>query len=134
MEIYNEKMERMETADLTLGWLEEAARVIHHEAIEAIQEKWHYETVMEYPNGGRDVRRVIDVPGVEAREAWDEEIPIQIYHLFTAEELEEREKEATRPTMEQRMDRLEDAMEKLGGALESAIKRWTDTLEARGEE
>ena len=72
--------------------------------------------------------------GVEAREAWDEEIPIQIYRLFTAEELEARAKEAARPTMEQRMDRLEAAMEKLGGALESAMKRWTDTLEARGEE
>lgn len=133
MEIYNEKMERMEKADTALGWLEESVRVLHHEAIEAIVEKWHYETEAQYPNGGRDVRRVIDVPGVEAREAWDEEIPIQIYHLFTAEELEEREKEATRPTMEQRMDRLENAMEKLDGALETAMKRWADTLEARGE-
>ena len=30
----------------------------------------HYETVAEYPNGGRDVRKVIDVPGVPAQAAW----------------------------------------------------------------
>lgn len=132
MEIYNEQMERVEAPDLTLGWLDESMRVIHHAAVEAVEEIWHYETEREYPNGGRDVRRVIDVPGIEGKAAWDEEIPIYIYRPFTAEELEERKRAAERPTMEQRIVRLETAMEKLGGALEAAVKQWTGMLEARG--
>ena len=36
LEIYNEQMERMETADLTLGWLEETQRELTHDAVDAI--------------------------------------------------------------------------------------------------
>ena len=53
-----------------------------------VKEKYHYETIAEYPNGGKDVKKVVDVEAVEAKEAWDEEIPIQKYILYTAEELE----------------------------------------------
>ena len=36
---------------------------------------------------GRDVRKVVDVPGVDPQPAWDEEVPVQRYILYTAEEL-----------------------------------------------
>lgn len=44
----------------------------HHEAIEEIQEQSHYETIAEYPKGGKDVRKVIDVEYVAPKDAWDE--------------------------------------------------------------
>lgn len=107
MEIYDENMERMENPDLTAGWLEEQVHTVHHAAVEAVEEIWHHEVIAEYPNGGKDVARVIDVPGVEAQDAWDEEIPIQIYHPYTQEELDAIEAEKNKPTQEERIAALE---------------------------
>ena len=112
-EIYNEQMERIENPDLTLGYLRPGTRTEHHEAVEDVQEVWHYETVVEYPNGGKDVQRVVDVPGVEAKPAWDEEIPIQIYVPYTQEELDRMEAERNKPTTEQRVAQLEAQNETL---------------------
>lgn len=106
-EIYNENMERIEHPDLTLGYLRPGTRTEHHEAVEGVTEVWHYETVAEYPNGGKDIRKVVDVPGVEAQAAWDEEIPVQIYVLYTQEELDRIEAERNNPTTEQRVELLE---------------------------
>ena len=106
-EIYNEQMERIEHPDLTLGYLRPGTRTEHHEAVEGVQEVWHYETVAEYPNGGMDVRKVVDVQGVEAQATWDEEIPIQIYVPFTQEELDRMEAERNKPTTEERVAQLE---------------------------
>ena len=106
-EIYNEQMEPIENPDLTLGCLRPGTRTVHHEAVEGIEEVWHYETVAEYPNGGKDVQRVVDVPGVEAKPAWDEEIPIQIYVPYTQEELDRMEAERNKPTTEERVAQLE---------------------------
>lgn len=77
----------MENPDLSLGWLKDTTRTIHHDAVEGVEEVSHYETIAEYPNGGKDVQKVVDVPGVEAKDAWDEEEQVQVYHLYTAEEL-----------------------------------------------
>lgn len=116
-EIYNENMERIEHPDLTLGYLRPGTRTEHHEAVEGVTEVWHYETVAEYPNGGKDVQKVVDVPGVEAREAWDEEIPIQIYVPYTQDELDRIDAERNKPTQ---LDRIE------AQALYTALM--TDTL------
>ena len=96
-EIYNEQMERIENPDLTLGYLKPGTRKEHHKAVEGATEVWHYETVAEYPNGGKDVHKVVDVPGVEARAAWDEEIPVQIYVPYTQEELDHMEEDRNKP-------------------------------------
>ena len=112
-EIYNEQMERIENPDLTLGYLRPGTRTEHHEAVEGVQEVWHYETVAEYPNGGKDVQRVVDVPGVEAKPAWDEEIPIQIYVPYTQEELVRMEAERNKPTTDERIALLEAQNETL---------------------
>ena len=118
MEIYNERMERIESPDLTLGYLKASTRTVHHEAVEAVDEVWHYETVAEYPNGGKDVQRVVDVPGVEAQEAWDEEIEIQIYVPYTQEELDAIEAEKNKPTQEDRIAALEEENRYLKETLE----------------
>ena len=112
-EIYNENMEHIENPDLTLGYLKSGTRVEHHNAIEGVTEVWHYETIAEYPNGGKDVQRVVDVPGVEAKPAWDEEIPIQIYVPYTQEELDRMEAEMNKPTTEERVAQLEAQNETL---------------------
>ena len=112
-EIYNKNMERIEHPDLTMGYLRPGTRTEHHEAVEGVQEVWHYETVAEYPNGGKDIRKVVDVPGVAAQEAWDEEIPIQIYVPYTQDELDRMEEERSKPTTEERVAALETQNETL---------------------
>ena len=80
--------------DLNLGFLQPESIVsIHHDATEAVEEIGHYEVIAEYPNGGKDVIWVIDVPGIEAKEAWDEYEDIQRYVLYTEEELAARDAE-----------------------------------------
>lgn len=110
-EIYNEQMEKIENPDLSLGYLKPSTRTEYHEAIEGVEEQWHYETIAEYPNGGKDVAKVIDVPGVEAKAAWDEEIPIQIYIPYTQEQLDAMEAEKNKPTLEQRVTALEEKVD-----------------------
>lgn len=112
-EIYNENMERIEHPDLTLGYLRPGTRTEHHEAVDGVQEVWHYDTVAEYPNGGKDIRKVVDVPGVEAQAAWDEVIPIQIYVPYTQDELDRMEAERNKPTTEERVAQLEAQNETL---------------------
>lgn len=83
-----------EEANLELGYLKpESIISIHHEAIEEVKEVGHYEVIAEYPNGGKDVAWIIDVPGIEAKEAWDEYEDIQRYVLYTEEELAARDTE-----------------------------------------
>ena len=113
MEIYNENMERIENPDLTLGHLKPGIRTERHEAVLGVQEVWHYETIAEYQNGGKDIRKVIDVPGAAAKPAWDEEIPIQIYVPYTQEELDRIEAERNKPTTEERVAQLEAQNETL---------------------
>ena len=117
MEIYNERMELIEKPELLLGYLRPGTRTEHHEAVQGVAEQWHYETVAEYPNGGKDIRKVIDVPGVAARDAWDEEIAIQIYTPYTEEELARLEAERNKPTTEQRLAALEEENRQLKEAL-----------------
>ena len=126
MEIYNERMERIEKPDLSLGALNPGKRTVHHEAVAGVAEEWHYETVAEYPNGGKDIRKVIDVPGVEARDAWDEEIAIQIYTPYTAEELARMEAERNKPTTEQRLAALEEENRQLKEALNLLLSGATE--------
>lgn len=77
----------MGNPDLSLGWLEDKTQTIHHDAVAGVEEVSHYVTLAEYPNGGKDVQKVVDVPSVEAKAAWDEKEQVRVYHLYTAEEL-----------------------------------------------
>ena len=112
-EIYNENMELIENPDLSIGYLKPGTRTVHHDAVEGETEVWHYETVAEYPNGGKDIRKVVDVPGVEGKPAWEEEVPIQIYVPYTQEELDRMEAERNKPTTEERVAQLEAQNETL---------------------
>ena len=91
MKIIDENGAAIATPDLTLGYLVDDTEPVEHPASEGVEEVSHYETVAEYPNGGRDVRKVIDVPGVPAQAAWTEQVPVQRYIRYTAEELAAQE-------------------------------------------
>ena len=87
-------IELTEKINFKLGYLKPESIVsVHHEATKEVKEVGHYEVIAEYPNGGKDVKWVIDVPGVEAKEAWDEYEDIQRYILYTEEQLAAKEAE-----------------------------------------
>lgn len=89
MKVYNEaKTLELTSYDLEKGYLKEEKRfVTHHNAVAAVAEVSHYETIKEYPNGGKEVKKVVDVPAVEAREAYDEYEAIYVYVPYTEKEL-----------------------------------------------
>ena len=93
MRIFDEtKTNEISSPDLALGYLKpEKLFIAHHGAVAGVDEQGHYETVAEYPNGGKDVEWVVDVQAVEAKEAYDEYEDIQVYVLYTEEELAEKE-------------------------------------------
>ena len=108
MRILDENNVEITVPDLTLGHLvEEEVFVAHHPAVEAVREQWHYETIKEYSGGGRDVVKVVDVPGVEAKDAWDEYETIKRYVPYTEEELAALEEARNKPTLESRVEILE---------------------------
>ena len=113
MKILDETGAVVENPDLTLGYLTDDTQPLEHPAQEAVAEVAHYETVAEYPGGGRDVRKVIDVPGMPAQAAWTEQVPVQRYIRYTAEELaaqeEARKKVEAREKLPERVDALETA-------------------------
>ena len=113
MKIIDENGAALENPDLTLGWLRDETEAVEHPAQEGVPELSHYETVAKYPNGGKDVRKIIDREGIPARDAWTEQVPIQRYIRYTAEELAARKKAeqaAQLPTTEERLAALEAAM------------------------
>lgn len=113
MKIIDETGAVVENPDLTLGYLTDDTQPLEHPAQKAVAEVAHYETVAEYPSGGRDVQRVVDVPGVPAKPAWTEQLPIKRYIRYTAEELaaqeEARKKAEAREKLPERVDALETA-------------------------
>lgn len=91
MKIIDENGAAIENPDLTLGYLVDDTEPVEHPAVEGVEEQWHWETVTEYPNGGKDVQKFVDRPGVQAQEEWVEQVPIQKYIRYTAEELAAQE-------------------------------------------
>ena len=118
--------------DLEAGYLVEDVEVVHHDAVEGTAPQWHRETA-KLPDGspaiyyrdgkeiGRDMVKVIDVPGVDPQPAWDEEVPLMRYIRYTAEELAEQEK--ARKETQQR----QEALDKLPETLEALTAAQTDT-------
>ena len=97
-----------ETLDYAEGYLTVRKRIHHHPAVEAAAELGHMETLEEYPaTGGRDVRWVVDTPGADAREAWDEEETYTEYVRYTEEELAAIAAERAKPSAEERLNKAE---------------------------
>ena len=125
MEIYNEQMAPVENPDLRLGWLEDS---VQGDARGDFGGSGGL-TLRDgggVPERGRDVARVVDVPGVAAQAAWDEEIPIQIYVPYTQEELDRMEAKRNKPAMEDRLIALEEENIQLKEALNAIIRGIAD--------
>ena len=114
--------------DLEAGYLVEDVEVVHHDAVEGTAPQWHRETA-KLPDGspaiyyrdgkeiGRDMVKVIDVPGVEPKPAWDEEVPVMRYIRYTAEELAAQEKARKEAQQRQEaLDKLPETLEALQAA------------------
>ena len=126
MKIIDENGLVVENPDLTAGYLAADTEAVEHPAQDAVEELSHYETVAEYPNGGKDVRKVIDRAAVPAAPAWTEQLPIQRYIRYTAEELARREKE------QQEARQKQEALDKLPQTLE-ALQEDNKTLKKENE-
>lgn len=110
MEVYDTKGKRLNEYDLALGELISSTRTEHHEAVAPVEEVSHWE-VKRHPNGGISRRKIIEREAIPGKDAWDEEIQIYIYTPYTPEELEAIEKEKNRPTTEERLADLEEAVD-----------------------
>lgn len=119
--IIDEHGNPIESPNLNLGYLKDDPEIIHHDAVEVVDEVSHYVTIAEYPNGGKDVEKVIDTPGVEGRDAWDETVERQRYILYTADELAEQAAQAEAARKRQ------EALDKLPDALAALTAAQTDT-------
>ena len=116
MKILDETGAIIENPDLMLGYLTDDTEPLAHPAQEAVAEIAHYETVAEYPSGGRDVRKVVDVPGAAAKAAWTEQVPIKRYVRYTAAELDAQEQAR----------KEQEAQAKLPGTVAELARQLTD--------
>ncbi len=97
MKVYNQdKTILLEEYDLSKGYLKHDTLITHYDEVQAVEEQWHYETIAEYENGGKEIEKVIDVEGVEYEPARDEEEKILVYIHYTEEELLENKKNELR--------------------------------------
>ena len=117
MKIIDETGAVVENPDLTLGYLTDDTEEVIHPAVEGVEEQWHWETVTEYLNGGKDVQKIIDRPGVQAQEEWVEKVPIQKYIRYTAEELAAQEEARKK---QEAKDQLPETVAALQAALADA--------------
>lgn len=122
MKVYNKDRTQILTEyDLDKGHLVYDTLTKHVEAIEPVEEQFHYETIAEYPNGGKDVKKVIDVAAVKGVAAYDEIEEIQIYIPYTEDELIEYNQEK----YERRVEAL--IRQQYGISQELALLRQRDT-------
>ncbi|MBQ3011345.1 MAG: hypothetical protein IJD81_09160 [Oscillospiraceae bacterium] len=116
MRILDEYNVEITSPDYGLGYCrEDRLFVTRHPAVEAVSEVFHYEYT-DYPNGGRDRRKVVDREAVAAADAWDEYEDILRYVRYTESELAARQaaaEEAYRNSPEYRIRELEEALELL---------------------
>lgn len=130
MKIIDETGAVVENPDLTLGYLTDDTQPLEHPAQEAVAEVAHYETVAEYPGGGKDVQRVVDVPGVPARPAWTEQLPIKRYIRYTAEELAAQEEARKKAEAREKLPETVAALQKENEMLKQCLLEMSEIVYA----
>ena len=130
MKIIDENGAALENPDLTLGWLRDETEAMKHPAQAGVPELSHYETVAEYPNGGKDVRKIIDREGIPARDAWTEQVPIQRYIRYTAEELSAQEEERKKAEAREKLPETVAALQKENEMLKQCLLEMSEIVYA----
>jgi hypothetical protein len=108
MKILDQQGNEILNPDLGKGHLEPDKLTIHHDAVESVAEQSHLRTVRTYPNGGKDMEKVVDVSGIVGHDAYDEYEDIQRYIPYTDAELAAIERQKNTPTLESRVAALEE--------------------------
>lgn len=134
MNVFDKEMNSIESPDLEKGKLERKLEQVIWRYILECSAEGHYEVIQEYPNGGKDVEWVIDVPevghwegrredgslvdldacdvGDKPTESWDKSQMYQttweyyVYVPYTTEELEEINKQKTELERQSQIDEL----------------------------
>lgn len=130
MKIIDENGAAIENPDLTLGYLVDDTEPVEHPAVEGVEEVSHYETVTEYPGGGRDVQKVIDVPGVTAQAAWTEQVPVQRYIRYTEEELAAQEQAKKDAEEREKLPETVKALQKENEMLKQCLMEMSEIVYA----
>nr|DAH70272.1 MAG TPA: hypothetical protein [Caudoviricetes sp.] len=130
MKIIDENGAAIENPDLTLGYLVDDTEPVEHPAVEGVEEQWHWETLAEYPNGGKDVQKVVDRPGVQAQEAWVEQVPIQKYIRYTAEELAAQEEARKKAEAREKLPETVEALQKENKMLKQCLLEMSEIVYA----
>lgn len=130
MKILDETGAVLESPDLMLGYLTDDTEPLAHPAVEGVEEVSHYETVAEYPNGGKDVRKVIDTPGVPAKAAWTEQVPIQRYIRYTEEELAAQEEARKKQEAKDQLPETVAALQKENEMLKQCLLEMSEIVYA----
>lgn len=130
MKIIDENGAAIENPDLTLGYLVDDTEPVEHPAVEGVEEQWHWETVTEYPNGGRDVQKVVDRPGVQAQAAWTEQVSIQKYIRYTAEELAAQEEARKKAEAWEKLPETVAALQKENEMLKQCLLEMSEIVYA----
>ncbi|MEE8706185.1 MAG: hypothetical protein SOH93_05500 [Oscillospiraceae bacterium] len=110
MKILDQHGNEILNPDLGKGHLESDKLTIHHDAVTAVAEQSHIEVIKEYENGGKDVEKVIDVPGILGCDAYDTYEDIERYIPYTTAELSAIEKQKSTPTIPDRLAAVEELL------------------------
>ena len=130
MKIIDENGAVLENPDLTLGYLVDDTEPVEHPAVEGVEEVSHYETVAKYPNGGRDVKKIIDVAGVPAQAAWTEQVPVQRYIRYTEEELAALEEERKKQEAKEKLPETVAALQEENAMLKQCLMEMSEIVYA----
>lgn len=89
MNVFDKEMNPIESPDLSKGYLTNKAENITWSYVLESEQQGHYEVIMEYPNGGKDVEWVIDVPEVGHWEAKREDGSFVDLDVFDGQQYED---------------------------------------------
>lgn len=138
MNVFDSNMNYIESPNLERGYLTRKTAKLTWNYILESEEEGHYITLAEYPNGGKDVEWIVDVPEVghwetkyedgtlvdmehydgdeQPDESWDHTVEYtthwdyNLYTLYTEEEVAQIEKEKEKEQLLVRLGDLEQKM------------------------
>lgn len=114
MKVYNlEKTQILENYDLTKGYLTQDTITTHYPAVQGRKGRGHYETLREYPNGGKDVKWVVDVEEIKAEEAHDVVEDIYVFHPYETADLQKIEAEKEIISLKQKLAKFKEDVEQV---------------------